>query len=84
MVRVSDVDVNSVPGLLHSVVVGDVADVSEVHDASISRGAACTSETSATLPTTIQCNNPRTDLTSIIKHRESLKSAISNVWDKVR
>jgi hypothetical protein len=35
--------------------------------------ATCTSEMSATLPTTIQCENPGTELTSIVKN-ESLKS----------
>jgi hypothetical protein len=40
--------------------------------------AACASETSATSPITTWCNNPRTELTSIIIHHESLKSVIFN------
>jgi hypothetical protein len=38
--------------------------------------AACTSETSASSPTTTVCNNPRKEVTSITNHHESLKSVI--------
>jgi hypothetical protein len=37
---------------------------------------ACTSKLSAVLPTSIHCKNLRMELTSIINHRESLKSVI--------
>jgi hypothetical protein len=37
---------------------------------------ACTVETWATSPTSTRCNNPKTELTSIINPRERLKSAI--------
>jgi hypothetical protein len=33
-------------------------------------------EASATYPTTTRCNNPRTELTKVTKHCESLKSVI--------
>jgi hypothetical protein len=33
--------------------------------------AACTSETSASSPTTARCNSPRTELTSVTNHRDS-------------
>jgi hypothetical protein len=42
--------------------------------------AAYTFETSATSPTTTQCNNLRTDLTSTINHRGSMKSVITHVY----
>jgi hypothetical protein len=57
-------------------VVGDVANISNVHAASTFRVETCTSEMSATLPTTTWCNNPRTELSSIINHSESLKSVV--------
>jgi hypothetical protein len=71
--------------LLHHAVVGDVADVSEVHAASILRltlkiEASCTPETSAISPTTTRCNNVRTELTSIINQHENLKSALSSMF----
>jgi hypothetical protein len=56
--------VNSVLWLLHRMVVGSVADVSEVHAATLKMEAASTSETSVTFPTTTQYDNPRTELTS--------------------
>jgi hypothetical protein len=43
----------AVCGLLHCVIVGDVANILET---------ARTSEMSATLPTTTHCKNPRTEL----------------------
>jgi hypothetical protein len=46
--------VNSVLWLLHHVFVGSVADVSEVHAATLRMDVACTSETLATSPTTTQ------------------------------
>jgi hypothetical protein len=60
-------------------IIGDVAGVSEAHIFSLFRvdpedGAAFTSATSATWPTTGWCNNPRTELTSVVHHRECLKS----------
>jgi hypothetical protein len=64
--------------MLHRMVMGDVANVSEVHTASIFRVATCTSKMS----TTIWCNNQRTELTPLTEHCGSLKSIISNVWDK--
>jgi hypothetical protein len=65
-------DVNSVLWLLHLVVVGDVVDVSEVHASAME--AARTSEKSEASHTTTRCNNPRTELTSVINHLEILKS----------
>jgi hypothetical protein len=56
--------VSSVLGLLHYVVVGNIADVSE---------AVCTSEMSATSPTTRECNSWKTKWTLIVNHHASLK-----------
>jgi hypothetical protein len=58
--------------------VGNDTDISEVHAAPVFRvdRAACTSGMLATFPTATRCNNPRTELTSVINHCESLKSVI--------
>lgn len=48
-----------------------------LHTSTQKMDTACTSETSETSPTTTRCNNPSTELTSIINHRDSLKSVSS-------
>jgi hypothetical protein len=62
-------DVNSVIALLHHPVVGDVANVSEVHavpssGSTLKKEVICASETPATSPITRRCNNPIIDLIS--------------------
>jgi hypothetical protein len=59
--------VNFVLWLLHRMVVGSVADISEVHAATLKMEVACTSETSATSHTTTQFDNPGTGLTSTLE-----------------
>jgi hypothetical protein len=51
------IDVNSVLGLLHHMVMGNVADASEVHVSNLKVEAACTFEISATSHKTTQCNH---------------------------
>jgi hypothetical protein len=79
---------SSILGRLNYVDMGNIAKVSKADTASTFRvegfwhtqtlkmEAACISETSATLATFTQCNYPRTELTSIVKHCECLKSII--------
>jgi hypothetical protein len=45
----------------------------DLHTSTLKMGESCTSETSATLPTSTRCNNPTTETTLIIKHRQNLK-----------
>jgi hypothetical protein len=78
----------SILGWLNHVDMDNVAKVSKADTASTFRvngcwhtqtlkmEAACISESSATLATSTQCNYLRTELTSIVKHCESLKSII--------
>jgi hypothetical protein len=65
-------DGNSVFGMLHRVDVRNVR-----HTYTLKMDAAYSSQTSAESPTTTRHNNSRTELTSIINHRESLKSVIN-------
>jgi hypothetical protein len=49
-----------------------------LHTLTLKMEAACSSEMVATLSTATWCgNNPRTELTSIINHHESLKSVFT-------
>jgi hypothetical protein len=76
---------------LHHVGTGNVAKDSKVDAASTSMVEGCwhtqtlnmeagsISETTATLPTSTQYNYPRTELTSTVKHCESLKSIVGGV-----
>jgi hypothetical protein len=47
-----------------------------LHTSTLKMEAGCTTETSATSPTTARCNSPRTELISMISHCESRVSAI--------
>jgi hypothetical protein len=48
-----------------------------LHTLTLKIEEACTSKTFATSSTTIQCNNPRTKLISVISHCENWRSVIS-------
>jgi hypothetical protein len=70
--------------LLQRVVVGDFVYFSELHVVFIFRfepedGDRCISKISATMPTITCCNNPRTELTSIINYHDILISVIPSV-----
>jgi hypothetical protein len=65
-------EINSVFGLLNSVVLGDVADVLEVHAVSIYRFENCTTETFTISPTITRYKNLITEFMSIIDQSEKL------------
>jgi hypothetical protein len=69
----SNSDVDSVVVLLHHVDEGNIADVYEVHAASIfrlkvSKLSQHTSKLLATLPISKECNNSKTESTQTVNH----------------